>query len=212
MKSYADKNQDKRKRGVESYFRQQQSDGAAVQLVDNRTSTVAHRKMAATINASPKQVAQRQQLNTLFSHAAQLQLMDEDELQMKTDSAVLQRTGPEEEELLQGQFETAQRQGDLEDEELLQGKFKTAQRQENLEEEGLVQGKFGASPIQRQQDHTPNNTGLPDDIKAGIENLSGYSMDDVSVHYNSPKPTQVQAHAYAQGTDIHMWCSRSRAG
>ncbi len=49
-----------------------------------------------------------------------------------------------------------------------------------------------------------NNTGLPDDLKTGIENLSGYSMDDVNVHYNSDKPAQLQAHAYAQGTDIHL--------
>ncbi|BDS10560.1 eCIS core domain-containing protein [Aureispira anguillae] len=50
----------------------------------------------------------------------------------------------------------------------------------------------------------PNNTGLPDDLKTGIENLSGYSMDDVKVHYNSDKPAQLQAHAYAQGTDIYL--------
>ena len=49
-----------------------------------------------------------------------------------------------------------------------------------------------------------NNTGLPDNLKSGIENLSGYSMDDVKVHYNSQKPAQLQAHAYAQGTDIHL--------
>jgi hypothetical protein len=49
-----------------------------------------------------------------------------------------------------------------------------------------------------------NNTGLPNQLKSGIENLSGYSMDDVKVHYNSPKPAQLQAHAYAQGTDIHI--------
>lgn len=49
-----------------------------------------------------------------------------------------------------------------------------------------------------------NNTGLPDKLKTGIENLSGYSMDDVKVHYNSSKPAQLQAHAYAQGTDIHL--------
>lgn len=49
-----------------------------------------------------------------------------------------------------------------------------------------------------------NNTGLPDKLKAGIENLSGYSMDDVKVHYNSPKPAQLHAHAYAQGTNIHL--------
>lgn len=50
----------------------------------------------------------------------------------------------------------------------------------------------------------PNNTGLPNQLKSGIENLSGYSMDDVKVHYNSPKPAQLNAHAYAQGTDIHI--------
>jgi len=56
------------------------------------------------------------------------------------------------------------------------------------------------NPIQRKT----NNTGLPDNLKSGIENLSGYSMDDVKVHYNSSKPAQLQAHAYAQGTDIHL--------
>ncbi|WP_109439054.1 DUF4157 domain-containing protein [Aquimarina sp. AU119] len=55
------------------------------------------------------------------------------------------------------------------------------------------------NPIQRK-----NKTGLPDRLKSGIENLSGYSMDDVKVHYNSNKPAQLQAHAYAQGTDIHL--------
>ncbi|NEO89470.1 MAG: DUF4157 domain-containing protein [Moorea sp. SIO3G5] len=49
-----------------------------------------------------------------------------------------------------------------------------------------------------------NNTGLPDNLKSGIEHLSGYSMDDVKVHYNSDQPAKLQAHAYAQGTDIHL--------
>ncbi|MBW1298397.1 DUF4157 domain-containing protein, partial [Aquimarina litoralis] len=44
------------------------------------------------------------------------------------------------------------------------------------------------NPIQRK-----NNTGLPDTLKSGIENLSGYSMDDVKVYYNSSKPAQLQA-------------------
>lgn len=55
-------------------------------------------------------------------------------------------------------------------------------------------------PVQQKK----NNTGLPDNLKAGVENLSGYSMDDVKVHYNSDKPAQLEAHAYAQGTDIHL--------
>lgn len=55
-------------------------------------------------------------------------------------------------------------------------------------------------PIEKEE----NKTGLPDNLKSGIENLSGYSMDDVKVYYNSSKPAQLQAHAYAQGTDIHL--------
>jgi len=61
-----------------------------------------------------------------------------------------------------------------------------------------VQGRFEA-PVQRK-----NETGLPDNLKTGIENLSGFAMDDVRVHYNSDKPATVQALAYTQGTDIHV--------
>src|SRR5688572_15334335 len=42
-----------------------------------------------------------------------------------------------------------------------------------------------------------NDTGLPDDLKVGIEEISGLSMDDVKVHYNSSMPGQLNAHAYA---------------
>lgn len=49
-----------------------------------------------------------------------------------------------------------------------------------------------------------NHTGLPDNLKIGMENLSGMSLDDVKVHRNSDKPAQLQAHAYAQGIDIHL--------
>lgn len=49
-----------------------------------------------------------------------------------------------------------------------------------------------------------NKTGLPDNLKSGIEKLSGHSLDDVKVHYNSSKPAQLNAHAYAQGTNIHV--------
>lgn len=53
-------------------------------------------------------------------------------------------------------------------------------------------------------DSRPNLTGMPAGLKAGIENLSGVAMDDVRVHYNSDKPAQLSAHAYAQGTAIHL--------
>ena len=57
---------------------------------------------------------------------------------------------------------------------------------------------------QRAPKPRPNLTGMPDNLKSGIESLSGFSMDDVRVHYNSSKPATVQALAYTQGTDIHV--------
>jgi hypothetical protein len=68
------------------------------------------------------------------------------------------------------------------------------------EEDEPLKGKFGEGVEQK----APNNAGLPDNLKAGIENLSGMSMDGVKVHYNSGKPAQLNALAYAQGQDIHV--------
>jgi len=59
---------------------------------------------------------------------------------------------------------------------------------------------YSSQPIQNKK----NDTGLPDQLKSGIENASGYSMDDVKVHRNSAKPAQLNAHAYAQGSEIHL--------
>jgi hypothetical protein len=55
-------------------------------------------------------------------------------------------------------------------------------------------------PVQKKT----NKTGLPNNLKSGIENLSGQSLDDVRVHYNSAQPAQLNAHAYAQGSNIHV--------
>lgn len=67
------------------------------------------------------------------------------------------------------------------------------------EEEAPIQEK-SKTPVQLNK----NMTGMPDHLKVGIESLSGFSMDDVRVHYNSDKPATVQALAYTQGTDIHV--------
>jgi hypothetical protein len=56
------------------------------------------------------------------------------------------------------------------------------------------------NPIQKKS----NTTGMPDKLKSGVENLSGLDMSDVKVHYNSSQPAQLNAHAYAQGTSIHI--------
>lgn len=142
---------------------------------------------------------------------------EEEEIQMKKNPAQL----VEEEDPLQGKFATAQL---AEEEEPLQGKFSPVQKA--AEEEDPLQGKF--NPLQKKKsENTPfqlktsgntssgvaqkqdkggssNNTGMPTSLKSGVESLSGLSMDDVKVHYNSDKPKQLHAHAYAQGTDIHI--------
>lgn len=65
--------------------------------------------------------------------------------------------------------------------------------------------KHKAIPLQLQDELTaPNRTGLSDALKASIEALSGMSIDDVRIHYNSARPAHVGALAFAQGSDIHV--------
>ncbi|WP_067067338.1 eCIS core domain-containing protein [Roseateles chitosanitabidus] len=46
--------------------------------------------------------------------------------------------------------------------------------------------------------------GLPAQLRAGMEAMSGMDLGDVLVHYGSSKPAQLNALAYAQGRDIHL--------
>ncbi len=122
---------------------------------------------------------------------------EEEELQMKAAPGLIQRQGEEEELQMKAAPGLIQRQG--EEEEDLQMKAGPGLIQlQGMEEEEPLQGKFG--PAQKKE----NKTGMPDDLKTGVENLSGMSMDDVKVHYNSAKPAALHALAYTQGTDIHM--------
>lgn len=68
---------------------------------------------------------------------------------------------------------------------------------------------YGIGAVDRMA-RNENRTGLPDNLKAGIEQLSGLSMDDVRVHYNSPKPAPLGALAYTQGTEIHVGAGQER--
>jgi hypothetical protein len=182
--------------------------------LDRRADTALQRRLMHGIDNSLPIQRQRDQIKTAFGQPLQRVAEEEELLQGKFKT--LQRQGPEEEELLQGKFDVLQRQP--EEEELLQGKFETLQRQ-GLEEEELLQGKFDTvqrqsdeeellqgkfeQPLQRQQE-AQNKTGLPDNLKHGIEALGGVDMSAVRVHYNSSKPAQLNAHAFAQGNDIHL--------
>jgi hypothetical protein len=65
-------------------------------------------------------------------------------------------------------------------------------------------GNQAVSRLLQRKPGQENKTGLPDGLKDGVESLSGVSLDDVHVHFNSPKPAQLQALAYAQGSEIHV--------
>ena len=58
--------------------------------------------------------------------------------------------------------------------------------------------------IQRQEAAPANKTGMPDTLKSGLEKASGADLSDLRVHYNSEKPAQLNALAYAQGNEIHL--------
>lgn len=162
----------------------------SIQQASQSTAETAQRKFLGESSVSQRAAEEEEMLQGKFDTT---QLVEEEEaLQGKFDTAQL----VEEEEALQGKFDTAQL---MEEEEALQGKFEPAQL---VEEEEALQGKF--ETVQAKEKGAENSTGMPDNLKAGIENLSGMSMDSVQVHYNSDKPAQLNAHAYAQGTDIHV--------
>lgn len=45
---------------------------------------------------------------------------------------------------------------------------------------------------------------LPGNLKTTVEGLSGVSLDDVQVHYDSAAPAGLHASAYTRGTDIYL--------
>ena len=68
----------------------------------------------------------------------------------------------------------------------------------------LAPPAYGIDFVDRGTQAEPNRTGLPDRLKAGIESLSGLSLDHVKVHRNSSRPAQLDALAYAMGSEIHV--------
>ena len=224
--SYAQKSRDNHSRtDTARDVKQEGGSRTTLRSFENRPTAVAQRNLQATLNESPKAQSLVQLQQTLnqsprvaaLAHlsatiqrkpAAIVQRLnpDEEELQMKAEPDALQRQALEEEELLQGKFAPVQRQEETEEEELLQGKFEAAQRQ-GAEEEKLLQGKFApasAAPVQATTAAAANRTGMPDQLKAGIEALSWTDMSEVRVHASSEKPAQLGALAYTQGHDIHL--------
>lgn len=70
-----------------------------------------------------------------------------------------------------------------------------------MREIGLITDSSEKESVQKKLE---NGTGLPDDLKNGIETISGLSMEKVRVNYNSDKPAKIGASAYTQGTEIYV--------
>lgn len=75
---------------------------------------------------------------------------------------------------------------------------------------GALQDRADASPpVARlnalvQRSESAGGSGLPPALQANVESMSGTDLGGVAVHYNSPEPARVGAHAFAQGADIHV--------
>lgn len=110
--------------------------------------------------------------------------------------------GKKEKVPVQGKFVGAQLKGAHKKKPLQ--KMEAPTQLKGMRKEKPVQKQAMDAPVQKQEPEPANRTGLPAQLKQGVEALSGMSMDHVRVHYNSSKPAQLQAHAYAQGGEIHV--------
>lgn len=132
-----------------------------------------------------------------------------DQVMMTESPGYIQRLEDKEEDNIQAKS-LVNRQVAKEDEELQMMPSKSCPECE----EEVIQTKFmGDSVIptvQKQLEPKPNLTGMPGQLKAGIESLSGIDMSDVRVHANSNKPAHLNALAYAQGNEIHLGPGQER--
>ncbi len=147
---------------------------AAAQLAQAGPAAVDHH-----VNHSPRMVAQRQLLGAAFGPVAQREPQGlEDELPVQGKALALQQP--------------VQREAGLDDEE------PAAQAKQ------ARSGSGGTVQAQTEVPAEANLTGMPSQLKSGVEALSGMDMSDVRVHRNSDKPAQLNALAYAQGNEIHL--------
>ncbi len=198
MNTHADKASETKSTSMANGSPKRQPNGRrSVQLADNRSEATALMKIQELANDSP-QVSQLRALQQLANNSPQvsqlrsLQQLANNSPQAKQASqlqALADATSPLpiKQKIANGISQLAQ-ESEEEEEEPIQAKYETVQRQPNA-----TDGK-----------PRPNNTGLPDNLKSGIEALSGLSLDHVRVHYNSAQPAQLNALAYAQGSDIHL--------
>lgn len=187
----------------------------ALEMPDNRQMSAMQAKMLETIQRQEdeeepvqgKFTTQLQEDDDELAQGkfvSQLQGDDEEESMQGKFTAQLQE---EDDELLQGKFATQMQE---EDDELLQGKFTTQMQGEDEEE--LLQGKFvsqlhaDTEPISAPGGEPAHDdkTGLPDDVRQGMEEAIGGNFSSVQFVTESKKAEEVGALAFTQGKNVEF--------
>ena len=66
---------------------------------------------------------------------------------------------------------------------------------------------MGSERIERAEQGGASNSGaspLPENLRTNMESMSGVDLSGVDVHYRSPRPAEIGALAFAQGSTIHV--------
>lgn len=96
--------------------------------------------------------------------------------------------------------QTVQRQTAIDEEELTHDQSQSTAAQRLVTASEHAAPPTNVAPMRKKA----NGTGLPGQLQAGIETLSGLSLDDVEVKYNSSEPARVNALATTQGKQIKL--------
>lgn len=192
MITYTDKNQNVK--SISSVNDSQKNIHQFLKIDDKRSEAAQQQQLKTSIYGSSTMVAQQKTIQRILGsvHGSasgqwngvhQLEEKEEEKIQMKSDVHQLEE---KEEEKLQLKSNDVHQLADKEEEKV------------QLKSQDTT--SLNEVPVQKKM----NDTGLPDNLKSGVENLSGMSLDHVKVHYGSDKPAQLNALAYAQGSDIHV--------
>jgi hypothetical protein len=170
------------------------------QLITSESCGVSMKMKLDEAESSGKQGADRETMRQAASRppasanstAADIGLQDnrsaaiaQRQLQRSVDQSPYQRA---QETRLAGLFGSPLQRVETDEDESLQRQFKQGAPAESMAHAGA----------------TGNRTGMPDQLKTGVEALSGMDLSDVRVHRNSAKAAQLNALAYAQGNEIHL--------
>ncbi len=149
--------------------------------------TLALAQLLESVSQSPRMVAQRQSVAGMFG-AVQLKELDE-------KPAVQAKSKLDEKNPAQRSVDGTARWKQDDKKKPAHGK---------MQAEAPPQLSAASETAQLKEAPAPDRTCLPDNLKSGVESLSGIFMDGVRVHRNSALPAQLNALAYAQSHDVHL--------